>query len=81
MLCQPHSSSTSPPASGAKTGATPITRVIRLITRPACCGLQRSRTMATASTAPAQPPRPCMKRQPISPDRLSLPASSKEASV
>jgi hypothetical protein len=48
--------SSSPPSEGARIGATPLTRISRLIIRAAAWPSERSRTTARGMTMLAEPP-------------------------
>jgi hypothetical protein len=62
---QPNTCSISPPKSGARIGATPITSTSRDNIRAAAAPECRSRTTARATTMPTAPPKACTARKAI----------------
>ncbi|MOA30626.1 hypothetical protein D3C78_1517300 [compost metagenome] len=79
--CQPEIPSSTPPASGARIGASPITSISCENARAAPIGSHRSRTTARDTTIPAQPPSAWTKRAAISHSRFGAKAQATEARV
>ena len=73
---QPKPVCSTPPTSGASTGASAITAPISDNSRPARAPEYRSRTMARASTMPPEPPSACSARAAIS---ISIEVESAQA--
>ena len=73
--------SSSPPTSGARIGARPLTSMSRAKKRAAATPVCRSRTIARAMTMPAAPAAPWTTRKPSSSQMLAAIAHSSEVTM